>query len=209
MKYQMLNQEGGEVGKVDLNDKVFAAEVREDLVHELVVAQLAAKRAASAHTKGRSQVAGGGAKPYRQKGTGHARQGTIRAVHYRGGGVTFGPTNARNYKKNIPRKVRRRALISCLSDKVNRKDLKVLDKIESSEYKTKNVVRILDDLDLAGKKVLFLIGEKNDFFVNSARNIPGVKTVFAGSVNVYDLIYHENLVMTKSAADYLGEVYGK
>jgi large subunit ribosomal protein L4 len=209
MKYQMLNQEGGEIGKVDLNDKVFGAEVREDLVHELITAQLAAKRAASAHVKSRSQVAGGGAKPYRQKGTGHARQGTIRAGHYRGGGVIFGPTNARNYKKNIPRKVRRRALISCFSEMVNRKDLKVLDKIDSSEYKTKNVVRMLGDLELTGKKVLFLIDEKNDYFTRSARNIPGVKSVYAGSVNVYDLVYHDNLVMTKGAADYLGEVYGK
>lgn len=209
MKYQMVDQKGKDVGKVDLNDKVFAADVREDLVHLAITAQLGAKRAASAHVKNRSAVAGGGAKPYRQKGTGHARQGTIRAGHYRGGGVIFGPSKDRNYTKNIPRKVRRQALLSCLTDKVRRDDLKVLDKIEFTEFKTKDVASMLGDLGLKDTKVLFLTDEKNDFFARSSRNIPDVKVLYAGSVNVFDLVYHDNLVITKGAADYLGEVYGK
>ncbi len=209
MKYQIVDQKGKDIGKVDLNDKVFAADIREDLVHLAVTAQLGAKRAASAHVKNRSAVAGGGAKPYRQKGTGHARQGTIRAGHYRGGGVIFGPSNDRNYTKKIPRKVRRQALISCLTDKVKQENLKVLDKIEFSEYKTKDFASILRDLELSDQKVLFLTDEKNDYFVRSSQNIPDVKVLYAGSVNVYDLVYHDNLVITKGAADYLGEVYGK
>ncbi len=209
MKYQMVDQKGKEVGEVDLDDKIFGVEIREDLVHLAVTAQLSAKRAASAHVKNRSAVAGGGAKPYRQKGTGHARQGTIRAGHYRGGGVIFGPSNDRNYVKKIPRKVRRRALLSCLTDKVRQENLKVLDKIEFAEFKTKDFALMLRDLELEKTKVLFLTGEKNDFLVRSSRNIQGVKVLFAGSVNVHDLIYHDNLVITKGAADYLGEVYGK
>lgn len=209
MKYQMVDQKGKEVGKVDLDDKIFGVEIRDDLVHLAVTAQLSAKRAASAHTKNRSAVAGGGAKPYRQKGTGHARQGTIRAGQYRGGGVIFGPSNDRNYVKKIPRKVRRQALLSCLTDKVRQENLKVLDKIEFAEFKTKDFVLMLRDLELDKTKVLFLTGEKNDFLVRSSQNIQGVKVLFAGSVNVYDLVYYDNLVITRGAADYLGEVYGK
>lgn len=207
MKVKVYNQSGKEVGTIDLEDRVFGIEPREDLVHQVVVAQLAAKRSASASTKNRSSVRGGGAKPYRQKGTGRARQGTIRAGHYRGGGVIFGPTPERNYGKKIPVKIRRMALRSCLSDKIKNDRFKVLDKIGFTEYKTKAVLGLLEDIGLDGSKVIFVVNEKNGFFSKSIANIPGVTVVYTGSVNVYDLLYHDYLVLTQTAAEMLGEAY--
>jgi large subunit ribosomal protein L4 len=208
MKVKVYNQSGEEVGTANLDDRVFGVEVRDDLVHEVLVAQLAAKRSASASTKNRSAVRGGGAKPYRQKGTGRARQGTIRAGQYRGGGVIFGPTAERNYTKKVPAKVRRSALRSCFSDKVKNDKLKVLDKIDFSEYKTKAVLDVIENLNVGVAKTLFVIGEKNGYFAKSAANIPGVKVLFAGSVNVYDLLYHDYLILTQGAAEMLGEAFG-
>jgi len=203
----VYNQSGDEVGTMTLDDRVFGVDAREDLVHEVLVAQLAAKRSASASTKNRSAVSGGGAKPYRQKGTGRARQGTIRAGQYRGGGVIFGPTPDRNYKKRIPAKVRRLALKSCLSDKVKNDRLKVLDKLDFSEYKTKAALDVIENLDVAASKTLFVMDEKNGYFTKSVANIPGVKVLYAGSVNVYDLLYHDYLVLTREAAEMLGEAF--
>jgi large subunit ribosomal protein L4 len=208
MKVKVYNQSGEEVGTANLDDRVFGVEVRDDLVHEVLVAQLAAKRSASASTKNRSAVRGGGAKPYRQKGTGRARQGTIRAGQYRGGGVIFGPTAERNYTKKVPAKVRRSALRSCFSDKVKNDKLKVLDKIDFSEYKTKAVLDVIENLNVGVAKTLFVIGEKNGYFAKSAANIPDVKVLFAGSVNVYDLLYHDYLILTQGAAEMLGEAFG-
>ncbi len=207
MKVNVYNQSGAEVGKIDLEDRVFGVTPREDLVHKVLVAQLAAKRSASASTKNRAAVRGGGAKPYRQKGTGRARQGTIRAGHYRGGGVIFGPTADRNYKKKIPAKVRRFALKSCFSDKARSDRLRVLDRIDFPEYKTKAAMEMLRKLKVEGSKVLFVVDEKSDIFSKSVANIPGVKTLYAGSVNVYDILYHDYLMMTRRAAEMLGEVY--
>jgi large subunit ribosomal protein L4 len=207
MEVKVYNQSGKEVGTMDLEGRVFGVEPREDLVHQAIVAQLAAKRSVSASTKNRSSVRGGGAKPYRQKGTGRARQGTIRAGHYRGGGVIFGPTPERNYNKKIPAKARRTALKSCLSDKAKNDRLKVLDKIEFTEYKTKVALGILEDLGLDGLKVLFVVNEKNGYLSKSVANITGVKVIYTGSVNVYDLLYHDYLVLTRAAAEILGEAY--
>jgi large subunit ribosomal protein L4 len=207
MKITVYNQSGEEVGKMDLEDRVFGIEPREELVHKAVIAQLASKRSASASTKNRAAVRGGGAKPYRQKGTGRARQGTIRAGHYRGGGVIFGPTPERNYSKKIPAKARRLALNSCFSDKVRNYRLKVLDKIDFSEYKTKAVLEILRNLEIESSKVLFVVDEKNGYFSKSAANIPGVKVLYAGSINVYDLLYNDYVVLTREAAGKIGEVY--
>ncbi|UCE28053.1 MAG: 50S ribosomal protein L4 [Candidatus Coatesbacteria bacterium] len=207
MKVKVYNQSGDEVGTMNLEDRVFGVEAREDLVHEVLVAQLAAKRPASASTKNRSAVRGGGAKPYRQKGTGRARQGTIRAGQYRGGGVIFGPTADRNYRKRIPAKIRRLALRSCLSDKVKNDRLKVLDKIDFSEYKTKAALGVIENLDITGSKTLFVMDEKNGYFAKSVANIPDAKAVYAGSVNVYDLLYHDFLVLTRGAAEMLGEAF--
>jgi large subunit ribosomal protein L4 len=207
MEVKIYNQSGKEVGTMDLEDGVFGIEPREDLVHQVVVAQLAAKRSASASTKNRSSVKGGGAKPYRQKGTGRARQGTIRAGHYRGGGVIFGPTPERNYGKKIPVKIRRMALRSCLSDKIKNDRLKVLDKIGFTEYKTKTALGLLEDIGLDGSKVLFVVNERNGYFSKSMANIRGVRVIYTGSVNVYDLLYHDYLVLTRTAAETLGEAY--
>lgn len=207
MKVKIYDQSGKEVGTMYLEDGVFGVDPREDLVHQVVVAQLAAKRSASASTKNRSSVRGGGAKPYRQKGTGRARQGTIRAGHYRGGGVIFGPTPERNYGKKIPVKIRRTALRSCLSDKIKNDRFKVLDKIAFTEYKTKAALGMLEDIGLGGSKVLFVVNEKNGYFSKSLANVPGVRVIYTGSVNVYDLLHYDYLVLTRTAAETLGEAY--
>lgn len=207
MRVTVYNQAGEEVGKMNLDEAVFGIEPRPDVVHRVVIAQLAAKRAASASTKNRSAVRGGGAKPYRQKGTGRARQGSIRAGHYRGGGVIFGPTPDRNYKKKIPVKVRRLAMRSCLSDKVRDARLRVLDAINFSGYSTKSAVKILDDLQFAGSKVMFVVNVKNGYFSKSVANLPGVEVAYAGSLTVYDVLYYDYLVLTKEAVKALTEVY--
>jgi large subunit ribosomal protein L4 len=200
MKTKLLDQVGRDRGEVELADGVFAAQPRPDLVHLCVVAQLAARRAGSAKTKTRSEVRGGGRKPYRQKGTGHSRQGTIRAPQWRGGGVAFGPA-PRAYCKRIPRKVRRTAMRSALSDKAREEGrLRVIDRLEFGEYRTKRVVEILADLNLLDAKVLFVVDERNDQFVRSAANLSIVTVRHAGNVSLYEVLDADVVVLTEAAA---------
>jgi large subunit ribosomal protein L4 len=199
MKTKLLDQVGRETGELELADSVFAAEPRPDLVHLCVVAQLAAKRAGSAKTKTRSEARGGGRKPYRQKGTGHSRQGSIRSPQWRGGGVAFGP-RPRGYGKNIPRKVRRAALRSALSDKARDGKLRVVEALKFDEYRTRGVVELLADMDLLDAKVLFVIDEKNEKFVKSAANVPIVNVRHPGNASVYEVVEADELVMTSAAA---------
>jgi large subunit ribosomal protein L4 len=199
MKTKLLDQVGRETGELELADSVFAVEARPDLIHLCVVAQLAAKRAGAAKVKTRGEVRGGGRKPYRQKGTGHARQGTIRAPQWRGGGVAFGP-RPRKYGKNIPRKVRRAALRSALSDKARDGKLRIIEALRFDEYRTRGVVDLLADMDLLDAKVLFVIDEKNEKFVKSAANVPTVNVRHAGNASVYEVVGADELVMTEAAA---------
>jgi large subunit ribosomal protein L4 len=199
MKTKVVDQVGREVGELELADGVFAAEARPDLVHLCVVAQLAAKRAGSAKVKTRGEVRGGGHKPYRQKGTGHARQGTIRAAQWRGGGVVFGP-RPRDYGKNIPRKVRRAAFRSALSDKARAGKMRVLSRLDFDEYRTSGVVEILADMNLLDAKVLFVLDAPNEKFAQSARNLPVVNVRHAGNASVYEILAADEVIMTEAAA---------
>jgi large subunit ribosomal protein L4 len=199
MKTKLMDQLGRETGELELADSVFAAPARADLVHQCVVAQLAAKRAGSACAKKRSEVRGGGRKPYRQKGTGHARQGSTRSPQWRGGGVAFGP-RPRGYGKTIPRKVRRAAFRSALSDKARDGKMRVVEALKFDEYRTGGVVELLADMNLLDAKVLFLLDERNEKFVKSAANIPIVNVRHPGNVSVYEVVEADELVMTAAAA---------
>jgi large subunit ribosomal protein L4 len=199
MKTKLLDQVGREVGEVELADSVFGAEARPDLVHFCVVAQLAARRSGSAKVKTRGEVRGGGRKPYRQKGTGHARQGTIRAAQWRGGGVVFGPS-PRDYGKRISRKVRRAALKSALSDKARDGKVRVVNRLDFDEYRTSGVVEILADMDLLDARVLFVIDTPNEKFARSARNIPVVGVRHPGNASVYEIVAADAVVLTEAAA---------
>ncbi|NIT37258.1 MAG: 50S ribosomal protein L4 [candidate division Zixibacteria bacterium] len=190
---------GRETGEVELADDVFGVRPRSDLVHACVVSQLAARRAGSAKTKTRAEARGGGRKPYRQKGTGHSRQGSIRSPQWRGGGVAFGPA-PRKFGKNIPRKVRRAAFKSALSDKVRDGRLRIIDRLQFDEYRTKGVVEILADMELLDAKVLFVMDEKNEKFVRSAANVPTVTVRHAGNVSIYEVVDADELVLTEAAA---------
>ncbi|MFW6386536.1 MAG: 50S ribosomal protein L4 [Bacillota bacterium] len=201
-KYDM---EGNENGKILLSDDIFAEGINEPLVHEVVTAQLAAKRKGTASTKTRSEVRGGGRKPWRQKGTGRARHGSIRSPLWVGGGIIFGP-KPRSYDKNISKKKKKKSVKVVLSDKVNNDAFIVLDEIYFSEPKTKKAVKFLENLDLAEKKVLLLLPEKDEAVYLSARNIPEVKVLLADAVNTYDVLNSDYIVTTEAALLKLEEV---
>ena len=200
----VYNIEGKEVGKIDLSDAVFGVEVNEHLVHMAVVSQLANNRQGTQKAKTRSEVSGGGRKPWRQKGTGRARQGSIRAPQWMKGGIALGP-KPRSYKYAIPKKMRKLALKSVLTSKVEEKELVVVDKLELKEIKTKEMVKVLNNLNT--KKALIVLSEKNLNVQASARNIENVKTTLVNTINVFDLLKYDNLVVTEDAIKKLEEVY--
>ena len=200
-----FDMEGNLAGKVFLNEKIFTAKINEPLVHEVVNAQLAARRSGTASTKTRSEVRGGGRKPWRQKGTGRARHGSIRSPLWVGGGVIFGP-KSKSYEKNIPKKKKKQAVKAALTDKVEQEKFIVIDDLTFSEPKTKNAVRLLENLELKGEKVIFLLPEKDDNIYLSIRNIPEVKSLLAGAVNTYDLINADYIVAPEAALDVVEEV---
>lgn len=204
-KVPLYNVNGEEIGEVELSDKVFGAEIREDLMHKVVVAQLANRRQGTASTKTRAEVRGGGAKPWRQKGTGRARHGSIRSPIWRGGGIVFGP-KPRSYRKKVPKKIKRLALKSALSSKVVENNLIVLDELKMERPKTKDMINILNNLNVK-EKALLVLGEKDENVILSARNIPGVSTGSVESMNVYDLLLHDKLILTKKALEKVEEVY--
>lgn len=203
-KVAVYNMNREQVGEVDLSDQLFAAPVRPDLMHQVVRMYLAGQRQGTHDTKVRSEVRGGGRKPWKQKGTGRARQGSIRSPQWKGGGVVFGPT-PRSHKFRVPRKVRRAALYSALTTKVDDGKLLVLDKFELPEAKTKHVVALLKRFDL--NKVLIVDAQPQDSASRSARNLQGVKYVGANGVNVYDLLRYETLVLTQDAIAKVQEVF--
>ena len=192
----VLNMEGNEVEKLNLNDGIFGVEINEHLVHLAVVSQLANNRQGTQSAKTRSEVRGGGRKPWRQKGTGHARQGSIRAPQWTGGGVVFAP-KPREYSKKLNKKERRLALKSALTSRVNENKFIVVDEFKFDEVKTKNVANMLNNLNV--KKALVIMGDKNDNLILSARNIPGVKTALTSTINVYDILKYDTVVVSKEA----------
>jgi large subunit ribosomal protein L4 len=203
-KVPVFNMDGKQVSEIELDERLFGAPVRPDLMHEVVLMYLAGQRQGTHKVKGRSEVRGGGRKPWRQKGTGRARQGSIRSPQWVGGGVVFGPT-PRSYKYRLPKKVRRLALYSALTSKIDGGKLIVLDTLEMPEVKTKHMVALLKQFEL--NKALIVDAEKQGNAVLSARNIPGVKYVGANGVNVYDLLRYEHLVLTTGAVAKVQEVF--
>jgi len=201
----VYNMEGSEVGTMELNDAVFAAKVNEHLMHKAVVLQLANKRQGTQKAKTRAEVRGGGRKPWRQKGTGHARQGSTRAPQWRGGGVVFAPT-PRSYSFKMNKKEKAGAIKSALTSRVNEEKFLVMESLKLDEIKTKKMVSVLDALKVK-KALLVLDGEDNDNVVLSARNIQGVRTVPFNSINVYDILKYETVVITKRAVSKIEEVY--
>ena len=205
MQTNVLNIKGEVVGKVELNDSVFKVPYNEAVIHQVVVATLANNRQGTKSTLTRSEVSGGGRKPWRQKGTGRARQGSIRAPQWIKGGIALGP-KPRSYKYTVNKKERRLAIKSILSSKVLEKELTVVDKLELKEIKTKSMVKALEALKVEGK-TLIILPEGNKNVIMSARNIEGVKTLQVGTINVYDLLKHKNLVVTEDTVKKLEEVY--
>ncbi|MFA5051020.1 MAG: 50S ribosomal protein L4 [Patescibacteria group bacterium] len=194
----IYNQNAEKIGEEKLNSHIFGVKANKSLIHQVVVAQLANRRGAYSHTKTRGQVRGGGKKPWAQKGTGRARVGSIRSPLWRGGGIIFGPTNERNFSLKVNKKVKRQALLMCLSDKVLENKLFVLDKLEIPEIKTKVFVQILQKFFPFAKKlkVIICLEDKNETAMKSARNIKGVKIMPVTNLNVYDLLSNENLFIT-------------
>ena len=199
----VYNMEGSEVGKMDLNDNVFAAKVNEHLMHMAVVLQLANKRQGTQKAKPRPEVRGGGRKPWRQKGTGHARQGSTRAPQWTGGGIVFAPT-PRDYSFKMKEKAG--AIKSALTTRVNEEKFFVLDSLKFDEIKTKKMVAVLDALKV-NKALVILDGEDNANVAVSARNIEGVRTIPVNAINVYDIMKYETVILTKSAVAKIEEVY--
>ena len=204
-KIDVYDIEGKKVNDVELNEDIFGIIPNEELVNSVIVNYLANQRQGTQSTKTRAEVRGGGKKPWRQKGTGRARQGSIRAPHWVGGGIALGP-KPRSYSYKLNKKEKRLAIKSCLSSKVIENELTVVDKIELKEIKTKEVAKMLNNLKLAGK-TLILLPEKNEVIQKSARNIEGVKTLSVNTINAYDLVNYNNLVITLDTVKKLEEVY--
>ena len=200
----VYNMEGNEVGKMELNDAVFGVEINEHLVHMAVVAQLANKRQGTQKAKTRSEVSGGGRKPWRQKGTGHARQGSTRAPQWTGGGIVFAPT-PRDYTITLNKKEKRAALKSALTSRVQENKFIVVDELKLDEIKTKKFQNVLNNLKVS--KALVVVGDDSDNVVRSAKNIPTVKTAYVNTINVYDILKYNTVVATKTAVANIEEVY--
>ena len=200
----VYNMEGNEVGTMELNDAVFGVEVNEHLVHLAVVAQLANKRQGTQKAKTRSEVSGGGRKPWRQKGTGHARQGSTRAPQWKGGGMVFAPV-PRDYTIRLNKKERRAALKSALTSRVQGGKFIVVDELKFDEIKTKNFKNVMNNLKVS--KALVVLADNDQNTVLSARNIPEVKTSMVGTINVYDILKYNTVVATKAAVTSIEEVY--
>jgi large subunit ribosomal protein L4 len=198
----VVTLENKKAGSLDLSSAVFENEVKPHLYHAEVRRQLSGRRAGTHSTKNRALVSGGGAKPYNQKGTGRARQGTTRAPQFQGGGVVFGPV-PRGYSHKLPKKVRRAALLSALSERVKDQTMTVVDDLQVEGYKTKQILTILSGLGLTEGSTLIVIEDANPTVEASARNLPGVSVVRSAGVNVYDLLRHKNLLITKEAVESL------
>lgn len=205
-KVALFSQAGSKVGDIDLNESVFGIEPNNSVLFEAIVMQRASLRQGTAKVKNRSEVRGGGAKPWRQKGTGRARQGSIRSPQWRGGGTVFGPV-PRSYSYKLPKKVRRLAIKSALSTKVREESLVVLESLNFDTPKTKEFVKVLANLPV-GKKALVVTDTVNENVELSGRNIPGVTVIDASNINVLDVSNHQTLILTKAAVEKVEEVLG-
>ena len=205
-KLEVLNVSGQKVSEIELNELVFGIEPNIPVMHEVVKNYLANQRQGTQSAKTRAEVSGGGRKPFRQKGTGNARQGSITAPHYIGGGVVFAP-KPRSYRYTLPKKVRRLALKSAFSAKVMENEMIVLDELTLAAPKTKDMVKILNNIKVSGKKVLIVTGDVEQNVVKATSNLEGIKTTFVGEINVYDILNHDYFVVTKSAVEKFEEVY--
>ena len=201
---KVYNMEGKEVGTLELNDAVFGVEVNEHLMHLAVVGQLANKRQGTQSAKTRNEVSGGGRKPWKQKGTGHARQGSTRAAQWVGGGMIFAP-KPRDYSVKMNKKEKAAAIKSALSSRVAEEKIYVVDSLSFDEIKTKKMAAVLDSLKV--EKALVVLDKKDDNVILSARNLPEVRTVMSNSINVYDILKYGSLVITKEAVAQIEEVY--
>lgn len=204
-KVSLYNVEGKKVGDLELSDNIFGVEINKDVLHQVVVNYLANQRQGTQSTKTRAEVSGGGRKPWKQKGTGRARQGSTRATQWIKGGIAFGP-KPRTYRYTLTKKVRRIAMKSALSSKVASNEILVLDKLELSEIKTKQMIDILDKLKVT-EKTLIVLPEKNENVEKSARNIPNVKLTKVNTLNVYDILNCDKFIITKDAVSKVEEVY--
>jgi large subunit ribosomal protein L4 len=201
---KVFNIEAKEVGEIQLSENVFGVEVSKDAMHQVVLAQLANKRQGTQSTKTRAEVRGGGIKPWRQKGTGRARQGSIRAPQWIKGGIVFAP-KPRDYRVSVPKSMRRTALKSALTSKVQDNEMIVLESLEFNAPKTKEMIKVLNAFE--AKKTLILVAESNENIYKSARNIPGVAVLPLNNINVYDILKYEKLMITKDAVSKIEEVY--
>lgn len=201
----VYNTDGSEVEKLEISDNIFAVTVNENIVHKAVVTYLANQRQGTQSALERSEVRGGGRKPWRQKGTGHARQGSIRAPQWKGGGVVFAP-KPRDYSLKMNKREKQIALFSALTSKVNDEKFIVVDEIAMEAPKTKDFAKILTNLK-ADRKALIVTKDKNENVILSSRNIPGVKTIMSSSINVYDILKADSLIITKDAVKAIEEVY--
>ena len=200
----VLNKEGKKVADMELNESVFAVEINEHALHQVVVALLANKRQGTQSTKTRSEVRGGGIKPWRQKGTGRARQGSIRSPQWIKGGIVFAP-KPRDYRVSVPKSMKKVAMKSALTSKVQENQMIVLDSLNFDAPKTKNIVEMLKALE--ANKALIVTAESNEVVYKSARNIQGINIIPANNINVYDLLKYEKLIITKDAVSKIEEVY--
>ena len=200
----VYNMEGTQVGELELNDSIFGVEVNEHLMHKSVIQQLANKRQGTQSAKTRAEVRGGGRKPWKQKGTGRARQGSIRSPQWTGGGIVFAP-KPRDYSFKLNKKEKRAALLSALTTRVLANKIVVLDELKFGEIKTKNMKAVLDNLKV--NKALVVLPDNDQNVVLSARNIPNVKTAFTNSINVYDILKYDTFIVTKNAVATIEEVY--
>lgn len=205
-KIDIINQSGEKVKNINLNDSIWNITPNDAVLHNDIVAKMANARQASASTKTRSEVSGGGRKPWRQKGTGNARQGSIRATQWRGGGIVFGPTPNRNYTKKVNKKEKRLALKSALSYKVSDKELIVVEDIKFETNKTKEMVNLLEKLNLTNKKVLVVLDELNENVCLSGRNLANIKILLPNELNSLDIVNADNMLITESALNKLEEV---
>lgn len=204
-KVPLYNSNGEQIGSIQLSDEVFGVKVNRAVLHQVVVNQLANMRQGTQSTKTRGEVSGGGRKPWRQKGTGRARQGSIRAPHWIKGGIALGP-KPRSYKYTLPKKIKRLAMKSALSAKVQEDNLIVIENFDLGEIKTKKMVDLLKKLEV-DTKALIVLPEKDEIVQKSARNIPGIKTSLVNTLNVYDILKHDKFIITKDAVTKVEEVY--
>ena len=204
-KVDLFNMKGETVGEIELNENIFGIDVNENAVHLAVQNQLANKRQGTQSTKTKSEVRGGGKKPWRQKGTGRARQGSTRSAQWIKGGIVLGP-KPRSYSYTLPKKLKKLALKSALTSKVNDKEILVLDVLNFESIKTKQMANVLNSLKV-DTSVLIVLDTKNDAVEKSARNIPGVKTAFVNTINVFDILKYEKFIITRDAVEKVEEVY--